>query len=294
MIDTDSPGERLEMNMPDGYALKARRWGPATGGDAVLLLHGLLGHSGWFGALGEAFLARKGPTLVAPDRRGVGLNALEEKAIAGSDVPEMETLLQDVVAQVAQLRRSFDRVHLGGYSSGARGAIVALPRCRDLLQSLILVSPAFDMLPEPTRRSSLLVRMVERLGELNPGLDLEGEGRPFLPLWFGPSDITDDPRWRERLEGDAQRSEFISLRLLRILRQQARSVGDALANTRQLPTLLVRAERDRVVDGRSAAQRLAVWSGVRHLSLDAGHGVAFERAGELAAAIVAFVQDSLR
>ena len=126
------------LEMPDKYKIHYRVWGENEGEDAVMILHGGMGHSGWQAPLAKE-LRSLAPdiTVVAPDRRGCGLN--ENRGDLGS----VQSGIDDVVRHVEFLKRSFTRVHLAGWCQGAQYASVAAARLGNTLSSLILLTPGF-------------------------------------------------------------------------------------------------------------------------------------------------------
>ena len=99
-----------------------------------MILHGGMSHSSWQAPLAKQ-LRSMSPniTVVAPDRRGCGLN--EQRGDLGS-VP---AVIDDVVKQVEFLKGSFRRVHLAGWCQGAQYAAVAAAGLGDELSSLIFL-----------------------------------------------------------------------------------------------------------------------------------------------------------
>lgn len=103
----------------------------------VVMLHGIQSHSGWYIGSAER-LARAGVAVIAPDRRGSGMNSNNR-----GDTPNYRVLLEDVRRTVVEARRLFPGrpLHLVGISWGGKLATAFALRYRHLLRSLILVAP---------------------------------------------------------------------------------------------------------------------------------------------------------
>ncbi len=85
------PPEMRAWQMSDGYLLRGRLWrGDGRGNTAVIYLHGIQSHGGWYEWSGS-LLAASGMTVLMPDRRGSGLN--DE---ARGDVPNGQRWLDDL------------------------------------------------------------------------------------------------------------------------------------------------------------------------------------------------------
>ncbi|MBI5173087.1 MAG: alpha/beta fold hydrolase [Candidatus Obscuribacter sp.] len=65
--------ELTKLRMSDGVDLFARIWKGKSGAPVVLYLHGIEGHSQWFENT-ASYLNSRGISIIAPDRRGSGLN----------------------------------------------------------------------------------------------------------------------------------------------------------------------------------------------------------------------------
>ena len=123
VVQDDGSPKVCFLEMSDGYKIHYRVWGKTEGEDAVVILHGGMGHSGWLAPLAKQFCSMSPDiTVVAPDRRGCGLNQHR------GDLGSVQTLIEDVVKHVEFLKRSFTRIHLAGWCQGAQYASVAATR----------------------------------------------------------------------------------------------------------------------------------------------------------------------
>ncbi len=73
VVQDDGSPKVYFLEMPDRYKIHYRVWGKTEGEDAVLILHGGMGHSGWLAPLAKQLRSMSPDiTVFAPDRRGCG------------------------------------------------------------------------------------------------------------------------------------------------------------------------------------------------------------------------------
>jgi alpha-beta hydrolase superfamily lysophospholipase len=125
-----------EIRYSDGYR-GAARWWHGGGRGAVLYMHGIQSHGGWFeesaGALAEA-----GFDVLLADRRGSGLNQQKR-----GDVDDFQRWLDDQIELVDLLRDKTGekRVHLMGVSWGGKLVMGLAKRVPEKIASLTLIAP---------------------------------------------------------------------------------------------------------------------------------------------------------
>jgi len=130
--------QAITITYNDGYAAHARTWQPSEPpAAAVLYLHGIQSHGGWFERSGAA-LAEAGCCVLMPDRRGSGRNE-KDRGHAGS----ARRLLQDVAEGIEWLkdRTSVQRVSLVGISWGGKLALAAAMTRPARIENVALVAP---------------------------------------------------------------------------------------------------------------------------------------------------------
>ncbi len=93
MLQTHPPAALQCIHASDGYALTFRVWRPPAPPRAcVVLLNGIVSHSGWFAPLVDGLVAQ-GYALVGADRRGSGNNREQR-----GDAPTAHVLIDDALA----------------------------------------------------------------------------------------------------------------------------------------------------------------------------------------------------
>jgi len=127
----------LDITHADGYVAYARYWPGPSGAPAVLHLHGIQSHCGWYTETCQAINAA-GFSVLQVDRRGSGRNQ-EQRGHAESTRQLIDDGLQ-CARELARLAR-VDRVHLIGVSWG--GKLTAAMHASDatVAASLTLVAP---------------------------------------------------------------------------------------------------------------------------------------------------------
>lgn len=264
----------LHVESGDGRQLAGRLWSAEKGSELLLLLlHGVMSHSGWFHLLGPE-LAARGVTLLAPDRRGAGASIPPP-----GDAVSAAVLRDDLDRWLDLARGLGKRVHLGGFCWGSNYAGHYLAH-RDLahrrvdVESLVLIAPGVF----PTAR---VLAEPQETGE---------SAEPTVEVPLRLEDFTRGPLLEGYLRRDPLRCEKVSPRFVAIERHMAALLPVQLARV-DLPVLVVVAEHDEVSDNQKMKQLFD-----RHLAkhgrwaaLPTAHGVIFEAPAELAEIVAGWV-----
>ena len=283
----DGKPDVLVLEMPDHYEVHYRRWGPAEGDDVLVILHGGMSHSGWQAPLATAVRAVE-PTMaiVAPDRRGCGLNA------GHGDLGSVRSVIEDVVTHIEFLKTSFKRVHLVGWSQGSQYAAVAAQQAGALLASLILLAPGFFW----NERFRSVIKIAENnIFSMVKNLKVKpAREQAYVPILMEAADFTLQDEWLDFIENDDLKTTMVTMKTAHIVDEiQALSWPAILEN--KLPTLAILAENDRMVDNRKVRQFLGHMfpgeTGNRLVRLASGHAVQFEMPGDVAAEILRFIRE---
>jgi pimeloyl-ACP methyl ester carboxylesterase len=275
------------LELMDGYVSHYRLWGPASGKDVVIMLHGGMSHAEWQAPLAEAIRSRSDISFVATDRRGCGLNKVDRGDLKSSDI-----MFDDVVRHAAFFKKSFDNVHLAGWCQGSQFAVPAARQIRDrnILSSLILVTPGFFW---SERFSAMQTIATQYLFAFLEEFKLELDPRKsFLPIPMVPRDFTSIQKWLDYIERDELKTTRVCLNTAGIMEfAKNKSAADILEI--DIPIFLALAERDRIVDSRKVEDHLKGVLGKcrqsRTVRYDTEHAVHFEKAEDLAGEIAEFV-----
>ena len=196
---------------------------------ALLYLHGIESHGGWFLATAEG-LAERGCTTYLLDRRGSGLNREEEPG----DTASAAVLLEDV--------RRF-RAHAGlgepvlvGLSWGGKLALATALDQPQGVRAIVLVTPA--LVPRVD------YSWLERSGI---ALSLLVGGRKRFHVPIEPEMFTRTQRFLDFIVNDPLRLERVTARFLLATRALDRTIRARVQELR-VPVLLFLAGHDRIID----------------------------------------------
>ncbi len=106
---------------------------------ALVYLHGIESHAGWF-AIAADQLRERGYDVFCLDRRGSGLNR-ENRGFVSGHVDDYETLLADIRAFMVPLRDRYDEIFLVGLSWGGKLALSYGLTYPEHINGMILITP---------------------------------------------------------------------------------------------------------------------------------------------------------
>ena len=264
---TDSSTQRMTLPLPDGYLTNVVVHSPVDQASKlpVVYLHGVQSHPGWFVGSG-AYLARAGHEVFQVTRRGSGENQHDRGHAKSPD-----QLLADINAAVNFVKKATHskRVHLLGVSWGGKlaGRFAFSPDAADLA-SLVLVAPGIA--------SKVDVSMATKI-KIGLSLILGGKAKFPIPL-NEPELFTDNPTWREYVSGDPLRLNRATASFLFTSRQIDRQINAAPTGAISLPTTLILASRDRIIDNNATTNQVNRLTGGRAkvIELEASHTLEFE------------------
>ncbi len=287
VVQKDDSSKVHSLEMHDKYIIHYRVLGKTEGKDAVLILHGGMGHSGWLVPLAKQ-LHTISPdiSIITPDRRGCGLN--QNHGEPGS----VQLLIEDVINHIEFLKRSFNRVHLAGWCQGSQYASIAASRLGNIISSLILLAPGFFW----NERFMSVLKSAEKIAfKIIFGFKLKPErNHACIPLPMEASDFTLVDKWLDFIENDELKTTMITLNSLSIMNEIQELSWRTTAKI-SLPVLTILAKNDRMVDNKKTLEfcRLLFSTNEnrnRLTSLKSGHAVQFERPKKIATEIIDFIQ----
>ena len=129
--------ELIDVRLSDGYPGCVRLWMPSSVRGAVLYLHGIQSHGGWFEGSARR-LAEAGWAVLMPDRRGSGRNELDR-----GHTPSARRLLIDGAEYLDALhvRTGLTRFGLVGVSWGGKLALALYRHAAARFDRIALVAP---------------------------------------------------------------------------------------------------------------------------------------------------------
>jgi len=265
------PDERLArrweaLRLDDGTATPVLRHVPfAVAGPPVLYLHGIQSHPGWFVGSAQA-LARWGHEVFQVTRRGSGPARRDR-----GDAPSAGRLLEDLDAAVRYVRRqsgSESLAMLGVSWGGKLATAYMLARAPTEVSSLTLVAPGIAARVDLPLGAKLAVALARCL---------RPRARFRLPL-NDPELFTDNPAMQDYLRRDRHRLLRATARFLTASAWLDRMIARAPGGALRVPTTLVLARGDRIIDNLATRRRIARLTGGRAevVELDGAHTLEFE------------------
>ena len=228
----------------DGYAFAYRHY-PAIGlpRARLICLHGIQSHAGWYETSCTA-LAGLGYEVYFLDRRGSGANALRR-----GDTPSYTRLIDDVAEFVQTLPPDLPRVLLA-ISWAGKVAVALQRRHPGLVAGQVLLCPGLRPKIAPPALTRLRIA----------GASLVAPTRMFpIPL-NNPELFTKTPRWLEFLRRDPLALHQATARFLAAsfwLDRELRLCPKHVT----IPTLLLLAERDAIIDNFATARYVELFAG---------------------------------
>ena len=265
---TITPAELIKtVDCEDGYRLQFRVW-PARGLPVatLVLIHGMMSHSGWFREL-AGMLAAMQVNVVGADRRGSGLNQRDR-----GDAPSREILLSDLLRTIDH-EESGVPVYLVGWCWGAVLAVNAVLEFGDRFKGLVLLAPG--LFPS-TRIKRAIQDELEALQHAD-------QPPRLVPSPMKEEMFTDKPQFRELIAHDVLAVHEFTPRFIQVSRQMQLFAAARLAQLAH-PVLLLLAARDQAVDNKTTLARFQKLrtAAVTSSTLPCNHAMQFEAPQEIA------------
>jgi len=258
----------VELTASDGYALKGRVFAPQRPRGAVLVIHGIQSHSGWYEASSEA-LAAKGFFVLAVDRRGSGMNGRDR-----GHVSSFQVWLDDLELARAHAAEHSGaaRVHIEGISWGGNLALAFAAWKPQLVRSIALVAPGLEPKVDLSGLQKAGVGLAAALGSRKLFAIPISDGTMFTANPDRIRYIDSDPLLLREATG---RFFVESARLSRYWRKRVASI--------ECPAMLMLAGRDRIISNertRATFSRLGSKIKTAVLYEGAHHTLEFEQEPE--------------
>lgn len=237
--------------LPDGYRTSVYVHSPPveTNRMPIVYLHGIQSHPGWF-VPSAAYLAEMGYPVFQITRRGSGLNGLDRGGGQSA-----EQLLADVgvVCRFAADESQTNCVHLIGVSWGGKLAACygADPARSVPLASLTLVAPGIVPKVDVSTKMKLAIAF---------SLLTRSEKMFDIPL-SDPSLFTENQVMQHYITKDPSRLQHATARFLYASRSLDRMLRRAGPGRLGMPTTLILASRDRIINNAATEKLVAHLAG---------------------------------
>ena len=211
---------------------------------ALIYLHGIESHAGWFRFAAERLTAI-GYDTYCLDRRGSGINR-ENRGFLSGHVDSYKTLIADVEPFVRAVRARYGQVFLVGLSWGGKLAAGYALEHPDSIDGVVLITPGLKALVDVSlyKKAKILVSQVTG-------------GRTRIKTPIEVEMFTTTPRWVRFIRKDPLRLHEVTARFLLQSEKLEKRVERGMKKN-HVPLLLFLAGRDRIID--NAAVRTLVES----------------------------------
>ena len=257
--------ESIRIRLSDSYEVFARLWMPRKPRGAVLYLHGIQSHGGWFETSAQR-LSEAGFAVLLPDRRGSGRNNIDR-----GHLPSTKQLLRDITDFLDELhvRSNFNQVHVIGVSWGGKLALAIMQQMPDRIRSLTLVAPG--LFPKVDISLSQKLRVVLSAA-------LARRSRFDIPL-NNPELFTDNPIRRKYIQDDPLALHKVTTGFLLTSRKLDCYARNVTENIKGCPLRVFLAGKDKIINNAKTKEfiRRLSWH-TREITeyQDAGHTLEFE------------------
>lgn len=218
----------------DGATLAYVRYDKPGARTALVYVHGIESHSGWF-AKAATLLRDQGYDVYCLDRRGSGINR-ENRGFVSGHVDSYKTLLADLRAFIQPLRNRYDSVFLLGMSWGGKLALgYGLTHPEDI-RGLVLITPGIRALVDVSLFTKLKILLFSQTQPLEP-----------IAIPIKTEMFTTTPRNFEFIQKDPLRLKYASARFFFESHRFDDYIDSRISGLR-LPVQLFLAGGDTVID----------------------------------------------
>lgn len=201
---------------------------------ALVYLHGIESHAGWF-AIAASQLQQRNFDVFCLDRRGSGQNR-ENRGFLSGHVDAYETLLADIDSFVSPLRNNYDQIFLVGLSWGGKLALAYGLSHPQAIDGLILITPGLRAKVDVSPMNKL------KIGLLSPIRPTAPVATPIRPEMF-----TTTPLYLDYIRDDPLRLTSATVRFFWQSHRLDKYVDKNIADNR-LPLQLFLAGNDTIID----------------------------------------------
>ena len=242
VLEAALAGNELEYRTRDGATLGYIAHTQAGATTALVYLHGIESHAGWF-AQAATRLAQHGYDVFSLDRRGSGINR-ENRGYVSGHINHYQILLDDIHDFIAPLRRRYRHVFLVGLSWGGKLATAYELEYPQDVDGLILITPGIKALVDVSLPVKLKILLY---AQISP------ESRIASPI--APEMFTTTPRYLDYIKGDPSRLTHATARFYW---QSSRldSYLDSNMTALDAATLLFLAGQDHIIDNAGVMETL--------------------------------------
>ena len=242
VLEPSLAGNEREFQARDGSTLGYIAYTIPEAGTALVYLHGIESHAGWF-AQAATLLRDRGYDVFSLDRRGSGVNR-ENRGYVSGHIDHYQILFDDIHDFIVPLRERYRHVFLIGLSWGGKLATAYELEYPDDVTGLVLITPGIKALVDVSLPVKLKILLYAQLAPESP------VASPIAPEMF-----TTTPRSLDYIKGDPSRLTHATARFYW---QSSRldSYLDSNITALDTATLLFLAGQDRIIDNAGVMKTL--------------------------------------
>ena len=242
LLDASLAGTEREFQAPDGGKLGYIAYTAPGADTALVYLHGVESHAGWF-AQAAVLLQERGYDVFCLDRRGSGINR-ENRGYTSGHVDNFRVLLDDIHAFITPLRQRYRRVVLVGLSWGGKLATAHALAWPGDADALVLITPGLKSLVDVSLLAKLKIVL---FSQLSP--------RSRIASPIAPEMFTTTPRYLDYIENDPLRLTHATARFYWQSNRLDAWLDDRIDRL-DTPLLLFLAGRERIIDNTGVIELL--------------------------------------
>ena len=235
-------GYEREFQASDGSNLGYIAYTTPEASTALVYLHGIESHAGWF-AQAASLLRNRGYDVFSLDRRGSGVNR-ESRGYVSGHIDDYQTLFDDIHDFIAPLHVRYRQVLLVGLSWGGKLATAYDLEYPDDVDGLVLITPGIKALVDVSLPTKLKIVLFAQLSPQTP------VASPIAPEMF-----TTTPRYLDYIISDPSRLTHATARFYWQSSRLDRYLASNIAAL-DVPTLLFLAGQDRIIDNAGVLEML--------------------------------------
>jgi acylglycerol lipase len=242
VLEPSLAGEEREFKAADGSTLGYIAYTGPNADTALVYLHGVESHAGWF-AQAATLLQARGYDVFCLDRRGSGINR-ENRGFPSGHIDNYQMLLDDIHTFITPLHERYRQVILTGLSWGGKLATAHALAYPDDADALVLITPGLRALVDVSPLTKIRVVL---FAQIAPKSEIAS---PITPEMF-----TITPRYLDYIKNDPLRLTHATARFYwqssRLDRYIERNI-----NRLDKPLLLFLAGQDRIIDNAGVLELL--------------------------------------
>jgi alpha-beta hydrolase superfamily lysophospholipase len=203
-------------------------------GAAIVYLHGIESHGGWFEHAAD-LLCGQGYDVFCLDRRGSGINR-ENRGFPSGHIDDHEILFEDIADFIAGLDGRYDRVYLTGLSWGGKLGLGYALVHPDTIDGFVMITPGLRSIVDVDFPTKLRILFGSCLNPRDP-----------IKTPIEPEQFTTTPRFLEQIRADPLRLHYATARFF----MEGEHLGggiDRRMRDATVPMLLFLAGQDTIID----------------------------------------------